>query len=157
MVSMLVVLCDACFAEGRRIEAQSSMLGVDGSWRTVHLCTDCAEAFSAKPFAEVVDFYREHGEADKDMVPVNPEEFPCLWCDRTLNFSTSLVAHMKSTHRLVVGDDPWGHVCPLCGGRHDRLAMHVGRVHGMHISQAMLKAENEGDKYRAVIAARKRA
>lgn len=157
MVSMVVVFCDACFMEGRRVEAQTSMLGVDGAWRTVHLCEDCTEAFSAKPFADVVEFYREHGETDKDLVPVNTEQFPCLWCEKPFNYSTSLVAHMKSGHRLSAADDPWGHTCPLCGENHDRVAMHVGRVHQMHISQAMLKAENEGDRFRVVIAARKRA
>lgn len=157
MVSMLVVFCDACFMEGKRKDAQASTLGVDGQWRTVHLCEDCTETFAAKAFAQVVEFYREHGETSKDTLQINPEEFPCLWCERVFNYSPTLISHMNTSHHLKAADDPWGHVCPVCGEKHDSLPNHVGRKHGMHISQAMLKAENEGDQYRAVINARRRS
>lgn len=156
MVSMLLVLCDACFEKDERVEATPVTLGVDGVWWTIHLCDNCGVDFATRAFADVVEFYREHGETQGEAATVDPEMFPCLYCERTFNKVPSLMYHLKATHDLMPADNPWGNVCPLCGDKFDQLSGHTTRAHGLHVSQAMLKSENDGDTFRVVGAIKKR-
>lgn len=182
MVEQVVLWCDRHYhrSDQELVFGTPQRFGWETVWYEVHLCPECVASLMGWTLGETIEFFRDYGEDVTDRQTMNAkiraaareskavktakkttapaprndedEKLPCPYCDRSFTVRSTLERHLGQDHGLT---DFWGSTCPLCGQPYDRLAQHVVRGHGMHISLAFAQAETDGDPYGVVTARRK--
>jgi DNA-directed RNA polymerase subunit RPC12/RpoP len=152
MVSKVMLLCDRCYVDDIEMVGVEKALGVDGAWKVVHLCDKCQDELNEGPHSQALTFFLDHGETRDagNLMNINLDEYPCLWCPKTFTTTSGLDQHLKGPHGFSSPEAAWGYTCPECGQEFQRLAMHSSRSHAVHVSILMQKAASAGDPFKVI-------